>query len=106
MLAGSRKLCDQIVTGSCGLILLRQGRPAAIFGLPQAGVPRTGGSMLAPEPAMRQAAALTVHMERKDIEAVVLMLTDLASQEEAEDVIVALLLLRGRSDEDVRGLIQ
>jgi len=56
------------------------------------------------EPAIKFAAALVVHWSRHDIEAAVLMIADIKDKEDAEDVITALLLLRGRSLDDLREL--
>jgi hypothetical protein len=53
------------------------------------------------EPAVRQAAALVLHWVRKDIEAVVLLMADIAGKEEAEDIIIALLQLHGRPIADI-----
>lgn len=56
------------------------------------------------EPAIKLAAALTTHWERRDIEAVVLLLADL-DKEDAQDIIVALLLLREKSMEDIARML-
>jgi len=56
------------------------------------------------EPAIITAAALAVHVSREDIEAVVLMLAEIKDKDEAEDIIVALLLLRGKTVDELRGL--
>lgn len=58
------------------------------------------------EPAVRQAAAMAVHWDRGDIEAAVLMLAEISTKEEAEDLVVALLHLRGRSTEELLKLVQ
>ena len=57
------------------------------------------------EPAIQTAAALIIHWSRLDVEAVVIMMADIADQEEAEDIITALLQLRDRDIEDVRKLV-
>jgi hypothetical protein len=58
------------------------------------------------EPAIRQAAALTIHWQRGDIEAVVLLMAEeIGSQDEAEDVITALLMLRGRDLAEMEELV-
>lgn len=56
------------------------------------------------EPSVTMAAALMLHWESKDIEAVVVLLSEIGSQEEAEDIITALLMLRHRLDEELREL--
>lgn len=56
------------------------------------------------EPALGFAAALALHWSRGDIEAAVLMLTDIKDKEEALDVITALLLQRDRSTADLAQL--
>jgi len=57
-------------------------------------------------PTLRQAAALTLHWERGDIEAVVVMVSDIESQDEAEDLIMALLMLRSRSITEIQRVVQ
>jgi hypothetical protein len=57
------------------------------------------------EPSLRQAAVLTQHWTARDIEAVVLLMAEIKDKEEAEDLIVALLMLRGRSMDDIRKII-
>lgn len=61
--------------------------------------------MHVPEPSIVTAAALSIHWERGDIEAVVLLMSEIKSQEEAEDIITALLILRGRSIDEMHKLL-
>jgi hypothetical protein len=51
--------------------------------------------------SIRRAAALAVHWDRKDIEAVVLMMTEISSQQEAEDLVTGLLMLRDRTPREI-----
>lgn len=57
------------------------------------------------EPSIRQAAALTCHWQQRDIEAVVMLLTEIQDQAEAEDLVVALLGMRDKPMEEVRALL-
>jgi hypothetical protein len=56
------------------------------------------------EPAIATAAALALHMSRGDVEAVVLMLAGVKDKDEAEDIIMALLLQRDRPLAELRVL--
>jgi hypothetical protein len=57
------------------------------------------------EPAITTAAALSLHWDSGDIEAVVILLADISGQEEAEDIITSLLVLRNKSADDLRKLL-
>lgn len=57
------------------------------------------------EPSIATAAALTVHWENRDIEAVVVLLAEITSQQDAEDVVVALLGMRDKPMKEVRKLL-
>ncbi len=57
------------------------------------------------EPSIATAAALTVHWGNRDIEAVVVLLAEVTSQQEAEDIIVALLGMRDKPAAEVRELL-
>jgi hypothetical protein len=57
------------------------------------------------EPAIRQAAVITTHWIARDIEAVIMLMTDIKDRDEAEDLIIALLLLRDRTPDDIRKII-
>lgn len=61
--------------------------------------------MHASEPGMRQAAALILHWERGDIEAVVLLIGDIPDQAQAEDIITAMLILRERELRDLERML-
>lgn len=56
------------------------------------------------EPALRQAAVLITHWNRRDIEAVVMLLAELET-DEAHDMIVAMLMLRDKTDEEISQLM-
>jgi hypothetical protein len=57
-------------------------------------------------PALRQAAVLATHWNRRDIEAVVLLVAELNDLDLAHDMIVALLMLRDKSQEEISTLVQ
>jgi hypothetical protein len=57
------------------------------------------------EPAFRQAAALITHWERLDIEAFVVLLSDLGLDLQAQDLVQALVMLRDRPGEEIAGLL-
>jgi len=50
------------------------------------------------DPALRQAAVLLTHWNRCDVEAVTLLLAGLDDVDEARDMILALLILRNKTD--------
>lgn len=58
------------------------------------------------EPCIRAAAVLTSHWHAGDMEAVVLLLAEVASQQEAEDLVVGLLLTRDLSPETITSIIR
>lgn len=57
------------------------------------------------EEAVRHAAALTTHWLNHDIEAVILLLADLSLPDDAQDLIISLLLIRDRTPDQVRRMI-
>lgn len=57
------------------------------------------------EAAIRRAAALLLHWYRNDMQALVMSMSEIASLDEATDVITGLLLLQGRSPEMLADLI-
>lgn len=57
------------------------------------------------EPALRRAAVLMTHWNRRDIEAVVLLVADLDELDEAHDMIVALLMLRDKTPDEINRLV-
>lgn len=58
------------------------------------------------EPSLRRAAALLLHWGATDIEGVVICLSELTTLDEAMDVITMLLLLSGKSREELFQLIR
>ena len=63
--------------------------------------------MHACDPQTRLAAVLTAHWQAGDIEAVVLLLAEeIGSQQEAEDVLVALLMIRDKPMEEITRIIR
>lgn len=57
------------------------------------------------EPAIRQAAVITAHWNARDIEAVTLLMADIEDRDEMGDLIVALLLLRDKTPQEIRKII-
>lgn len=58
------------------------------------------------EPALRTGALLIKHwVHNKDVEAAIMLMAEIGTREEAEDVITALLLLHGRSAAQLNALI-
>ena len=57
------------------------------------------------EPALRQAAVLATHWSRRDIEAVVLLVAQLEDLDATHDMIVALLMLRDKTPDEIRRLV-
>ena len=58
------------------------------------------------EPVIRQAAVLTAHWAARDIEAVVFLLAGIRDKEEAEDLVIALLQLRDKSDSQIARIVR
>lgn len=70
--------------------------------------PDTTGKHMEPpvgESALRQAAVLTTHWNRRDIEAVVMLVAELEELDAAHDMIVALLMLRGKTPDEIHQLV-
>jgi hypothetical protein len=57
------------------------------------------------EPALRQAAVLLTHWASRDIEAVTILLADI-EEETARDTILALLILRKSTPEEIARLVR
>ncbi len=56
------------------------------------------------EPALRHAAVLITHWTRRDIEAVVTLLAGL-STDDAQDMIIALLVLKDKTGDEISRLV-
>lgn len=57
------------------------------------------------EPALRQAAVLTTHWNRRDIEAVTLLVAELDDLDAAHDMIVALLVIKDKTPDEINRLV-
>jgi hypothetical protein len=57
------------------------------------------------EPAIRQAAVLTAHWTARDIEAVIMLMADTMDADELKDLIIALLLVREMTPDEIRKII-
>ena len=57
------------------------------------------------ESALRQAAVLATHWSRRDIEAVVLLVAELEDLDAAHDMIIALLMLRDKTPDEINRLV-
>lgn len=60
---------------------------------------------LVAEPAIRAAAVLTHHWTTRDIEAVILLLAEIRNRDELEDLILALLMVRSKSADEISRII-